>query len=523
MDVRTENLHMLMKTGEAASQAVVVGELTVPPQLPHADQILLEQGEVEVREITPAKDQVTLRGALVCHLLYRENEEGELECLTGELPFEETLPLAGAQPGDEIWTDTALEDITAIPGNGTKVNLRALILFTVEDRHLCDVPIVTGAEGEEKLEVRKEKINCATVLACKKEAVRIRKEIAIGASEPNIDAILWREICLQEMTERCEDGVLKIQGQGKVSALYRGEDRGNGCSVVPHESTFQIAEEIPVTGCKMGAVPYVCYQLVDKKVSVLPDLDGEERILLVEAMLSVSIQVYENREMDAFRDAYSTRHKLLVKRKPATLPNGILRVNGRSRIEKRMTTSVHREGETYFELLAASGCLKPMAMENQKDALVVHGILDVTALFVMEEDAFPYKKETFTIPYEYRLETGNIAKEAVISLHSRLESLNVSMGSNGVIDIQAGGYFQALICETGEWEQPAELVAEPFEKGELEAMPDMVVVRCKKGDDLWSIGKDYYIETQQVKQCNHLEEDALIPGQKLVLMRGNAI
>lgn len=48
----------------------------------------------------------------------------------------------------------------------------------------------------------------------------------------------------------------------------------------------------------------------------------------------------------------------------------------------------------------------------------------------------------------------------------------------------------------------------------------MVVYVVKDGDSLWNIGKKYYVTVDTLRSLNELEGDTLVPGQKLLVVKG---
>ena len=52
-------------------------------------------------------------------------------------------------------------------------------------------------------------------------------------------------------------------------------------------------------------------------------------------------------------------------------------------------------------------------------------------------------------------------------------------------------------------------------------LPGMVVYMVKEGDNLWNIGKQYYVPVENLRELNELGSDELKPGQKLLVVKGN--
>ena len=59
-----------------------------------------------------------------------------------------------------------------------------------------------------------------------------------------------------------------------------------------------------------------------------------------------------------------------------------------------------------------------------------------------------------------------------------------------------------------------------FAAGGVERFDSMVVYMVKAGDNLWNIGKKYYVPVDNLRSLNGLESDELKAGQKLLIVKG---
>ena len=65
-----------------------------------------------------------------------------------------------------------------------------------------------------------------------------------------------------------------------------------------------------------------------------------------------------------------------------------------------------------------------------------------------------------------------------------------------------------------------EINAQPLDTEKMSRLPGMVVYVVKDGDSLWNIGKKYYVTVDTLRSLNELEGDTLVPGQKLLVVKG---
>jgi hypothetical protein len=59
-----------------------------------------------------------------------------------------------------------------------------------------------------------------------------------------------------------------------------------------------------------------------------------------------------------------------------------------------------------------------------------------------------------------------------------------------------------------------------LDTAKLGDLPGMVIYTVKPGDNLWSIGKRYYVPVDTLKSLNELTSDELQVGQKLLIVKG---
>ena len=53
----------------------------------------------------------------------------------------------------------------------------------------------------------------------------------------------------------------------------------------------------------------------------------------------------------------------------------------------------------------------------------------------------------------------------------------------------------------------------------IKELPTIVVYVAKEGDDLWKLGKKYYVPLDQIRETNHLGSDLLKAGEKILIVR----
>ena len=61
---------------------------------------------------------------------------------------------------------------------------------------------------------------------------------------------------------------------------------------------------------------------------------------------------------------------------------------------------------------------------------------------------------------------------------------------------------------------------EPLDMEKMAALPGMVIYVVKPGDNLWNIGKEYYVPVDRLLELNDLSGQEVEAGQKLLIVKG---
>ena len=80
--------------GNAVTQITLDEDFIVPDTLEDMEQVILEQAHIQGENVKTQEEKITVKGKLEFQVLYRK-ENGGLETLGGNIPFEETVNVPG--------------------------------------------------------------------------------------------------------------------------------------------------------------------------------------------------------------------------------------------------------------------------------------------------------------------------------------------------------------------------------------------------------------------------------------------
>ena len=123
------------------------------------------------------------------------------------------------------------------------------------------------------------------------------------------------------------------------------------------------------------------------------------------------------------------------------------------------------------------------------------------------------------LPFQYELEASGIRDACRYRIEPSVEQLNVSMLSGSEADIKAVLAFSLLAFCDEERNIIADISVTETDTNVVNELPGIVVYVASAGEELWELGKKYYVPLEQIREMNHLGSDTLKAGEKILIVR----
>ena len=516
MELLKRNIHMDRIRVQAVTQFTLEDDVNLPENKPDISALNLEKGELVIDEIKPAVDSVTVRGRLNFVALYHTMEEGSsLILLEGKLPFEEKINLQGVVPSDAVTVEGEVEDLTISMINSRKLNIQSLITMTAQVEELYDEEAPVAIHGDETVEYRRMPLELAQIAICKNDIFRLKEEVVLSSNYPNVFQILWSDISLGDVEFKVMEEKLTISGDIHFFILYEGEGEDHPCR--SFETTLPFSGVLECHGCREGMLPDIRYHLGQQELSIRPDFDGEERNIGLELVLDIGIRIYEEERLEIISDIYGVSKEISTVTHKAELRRLLSKVTGKTKV----TDHVKVTGGTVLQLLHSEADVALEQQSTVENGILLQGSLQVKVMYITGEDESPYGCAQAQIPYQYTLEVPDIAAEDMGKVRAEVEQLQVTMLDGEEMDVKAVVSFSTVVFKSISLELITQVNAAELDSGKMSALPGMVVYMVKEGDNLWNIGKKYYVPVEAIRELNGLDSDELKAGQKLLVVKGS--
>ncbi len=517
MDLLKKNVHMERIRIETSNQIVLEEDINIPENKQDISALNLEKGKIVIEEVKPGTDEVTVRGRLFFSVLYHTLEEGSrLVNLEGKIPFEEKLHLQGLNSVDPVTVNGEVEDLSVGIINSRKLNIQSVVSLNAQVEELYDEEVPIGVHGEENVEYHKVPMELVQIAISKNDIFRVKEEITLPSNYPNVYQILWDYVSLGDVEFKVLEEKITIQGDIHLFLLYEGE--GEEHPVQSFETTLPFSGILECHGCREGMLPDIRYNLGQQELNIRPDLDGEERNIGLELALDIGIRIYEEERMELISDIYGVTKEIEAISQTANLRKLLSRVTGKTKVTDHIRIKSGSAG--ILQILHSEGRVIPARQEVVENGIRLQGSLWVKVMYIAGDDDQPYAATQAQIPYQYTLDVANIAPEDMGKVHAQVEQLQVTMLDGEEMDVKAIISFTTTVFKNIPTPVISQVSVSQLDTGRLGDLPGMVVYTVKEGDNLWSIGKKYYVSVTSLKELNNLTGDELKIGQKLLIVKG---
>ena len=516
MELVKKNIHMNKIKCRSSLQLTLDDDFNVPDVKPDIYKIIKEQGDIKITDVKMLNGKLMVKGSLCFNMLYLSDDNGRpIHNISGEVPFDEVIQLDDACVGDEALVTWELEDLTTGIINSRKISVRSILRLTVIVEELYDEATAISIEGDDEVQFLTKKITVTDVAVDKKDTYRVKDQIHLPSNKGNISQILYHEIELRNPEVRLQDNKFNVKGEILVFVIYASEDEENPVEYLETEVPFSAS--IECNGCSEEMIDNIAFSIASKSLEIMPDVDGEERILDLEVVLEMDIKIYEEEELEMLYDVYSPSKELTPIRKDAHYENLLVKNNSKVRVSDRIKVPNNQPG--ILQISHASGEVKIDEINLVENGLEVNGVVDIQILYICADDNRPLNAVKGLIPFSQVIEVKGIKPSSIYQVKSGLEQLSVMMLDSEEIEVKSGIGLNTIVFDVIQEPIITDIEVSGLDYEMLQAMPSVVGYVVKGNDNLWSIAKKYYTTMDKIKELNGLESDYIKPGDKLLIMK----
>ncbi len=516
MELVRRNIHMNRQKGKAVSQMTLDDDYNIPDNMPDAGMIIQEKGNVEIGDLRIEAGRVKVKGALNFSVLYLEDgPESGLHSVQGQIPFEEMMNVENAKDGDNLQLKWMLEDVSSALINSRTLSVKTIVTLELTVDELFDEEVPVEVEDSETVQVKTCQISTAGLAVRKRDTCRIKDEIILPANKPNIREILWQDVTMQGTELRLGEGEILVKGELVIFVFYEGEEESGKAYWM--EQAIPFNSHVDVSGCQEGMLGNLGLSLAHSDLELKPDYDGELRVLNLDAVLELDIQIYEEEHLNMICDLYSPVRELELITAPAVYESLLVCNASKCRVADRMKTGSPEV--QILQICHSRGDVKVDDTTITPDGLLVEGVISVQTLYVTSDDGHPFLCLKGVVPFEHLVEASGMGKDSVYYLQTSLEQVSINMVNGGELEIKAVVQINALILNRVVMQHISGVEERPLDMEAVKRLPGFLIYTVQPSDTLWDIAKAYHTTVDGICQLNELGTDLVKQGEKILIVK----
>lgn len=496
------------------SQITLDDDYIVKDNKPDVVKIIHTRGNLVFEEAKISNQAVWITGKLEFSVLYRSDDEyNKLEVLNGSIPFQEKMLMDGVDDLEPVKLQAHMEDLSVGLINSRKLAIRAVInLWAVAEENSKDeltTGVLTGEPYEQKIEDKE----ILKLLLSKKDLLRIRNEIKLPNSKPNIRKLLWYDIDIRNVESNLVNGKVHIQGDAYIGVLYQGEEDDQ---IQWFENTMAFSGEVDADDV-VSDIFWV--QLLPElmEIEVRSDYDGESRILGVELSFEVDFKIWKEENVEILEDIYALEKEVLPKREMCILPHFLMKNIAMVRLTEQFRLEKNQE-----KILQICSCHSDILMDKAtvvENGIQFEGVLKVGVLYFTSDDSLPIAYLEALLPFEQFVEVSKISENTQYQYDATIDSLQVNLLDNNEYEVKATIRIAVIAFEEECFDKLVGLEEEPLNMDILMNQPGMIGYVAQEKEELWDIAKMFHTSVEEIVSTNGLKSHKISPGSKIMIVK----
>ena len=510
-EIRTNN-HKVSKH----VQLTIDEDFNVSDSRQDIDKIIISQGQVVIDDTEPMVDRIRVKGHVSYKILYSvAKAEGELDSMEGSVPFEETINVDDLLPSYDTSVSCEMEDLNISMIHSRKIEVKGLIQMKID---VTEQDIIEGAEGIENgdnIQCMYKKVPYTRTVADQKDIFRVREQIPIPQSKPNIRNLIWHSVTVNEVESKPLDNKIGLRGELEIFLIYRAEEQ---MPLQYLNLDIPFTGEVDCVGSMEGMTADIGVVLGETQLLVEPDEDGEERILNLEANLELEIRIYQEEELDLLGDMFSTSACINVETETFDYESLLTRNNAKTRIVERIKRKENQAG--ILQVCYVEGTVKVDDTSTTEEGLQIEGAVEVRIIYIAEDDTRPMNSLTGFLPLTYLLEAKDLSPDTIYHIRPTLEQISSIMLGSDEVEIKAVVNLSIIAFARKKCKVITDMSVSEIDYEKMNQLAGIIGYMVQEEDTLWNIAKRYYTSIDTIRKVNQLERDELTAGQKLVIVKG---
>lgn len=517
LELVKEDILLNNKVGNESSQLLLEGDIIVPDIKPDISSILRAEGKVILEDEKVSDDRVSFKGELKVILLYQAKKAEKLiHSMVAGIPFEDFINIEGLTKDSQVTLRAKLEHLEYKVINDRKINVKAVVTIYAQVDNEVKHEVIKDVSDMPDMQIIKGNLMVNNTVENKKDRFVVKEDLSLPAGKPNIREVLQTDIMVCDKEIKAMDGKVLVKGTLLVSTLYIGDNDESLIEIVEYEVPFN--GFIEAKNAQESMLANGTLTVADQSIQAIPDEDGEDRKLDMEATIGANIRVTENENIELVEDAYCINQGLNISRDSIKYPEFVGKNKNKSSIKE--TIVIDGKYPDIMQVCKVWGTVSLDDVRLTDDLLIAEGVVNLEVLYIGKNDSEPVGVVPVSIPFEQEIEVKGARSDMEVDVSAEIENISFSMLGDREVEVRVTLGFDVFVVQQKDGTIITDLLVTENGKEEFEELASAAIYVVQKGDTLWKIAKKYNTTVDDLVQINEIENpDRIYTGQKLLVLK----
>ncbi|MCL2204294.1 MAG: DUF3794 domain-containing protein [Defluviitaleaceae bacterium] len=517
MELVREQVFLDQSVGSEQQQLMLEGEIVVPDAKPDMAVLLQTEERVLIDRVEVSADRVNFVGRLNLSVLYiAKAADKPVHVLTHSHTVDDFMNLEGVNKDMWVQAKAEIANVEFRLLNDRKVGFRAIVNVRVRSERSDAHEMVIHIHDVPENQLLKTPLHINRTIEHKAERFPVNDSLTLPSSKPNVREILLMTAQVANRDERLANGRVNLSGELLITTLYRGDTDESVIEFV--ESVVPFNGSVDISGAREDMFADVNLQILEQNARVIPDDDGEDRVIELEISVGAQMKVYATESLSILEDAYSTDQQLHISKSVVHVPRLVCHNRNQTPVKEVVTLGVGLPD--MLQVFRVRGQAYLDEIKVLEDKIVVEGAITTDILYVAESDAQPLGSYRTIVPFRQVIEAKGARPNMRVSVETAIDHATFNMLSTRETEIRFMLTFNTQVIE----EEAARIVNDitftDIDPEMMNAMASMTVYMVQNGDNLWHIAKKYNTPLDELLAVNDIEPGAkLMAGQRLLVLK----
>lgn len=502
--------------GEGTSQALVEGDILVPDIKPDISRILSVDGSVNITEKEALQDKIMVDGVVNFKILYvSDGGEYPVYSMDANAGFRQSIDISNSHDNMDMDVLATIEHIDENILNERKISVKTVVNLSAQTHEASRMEVLKELMGVEDVQVLKRKVAYSDTIGSNKSETMIKESFELEEGTPDIEEVIKCDALAIPKETQVTDGKVIISGVVKTNTLYIADDGKFSLMMLKHEIPFTHFVEV------MGAMKDMdCKALVradDVYTDVKEDIEGNKRILDVEAMVKIHALVSETEEKEVLVDAYCPGKNLNVEKKNIAFSQRTAQNSANMVVKETVDLP---ENEPEIAKVFNINC-KPLVTDVAigEEKCIIEGIISANVLYLSHEDMKPVCGFNQDIPFRHFIEVEGCNETMDSDVDIQVNDVDYSLINAEQLELKVNIGARCVVTKKQDMEVVVD-ITESEEEVDISKRPSMTIYYAQPGDTLWKIAKRYHTTVKELVETNDiLNPDVIMPGDQIIIQK----